>query len=62
VNDDSRKTSLQVKWENYMMANRNKEFQKTVSYNLVVLMEKWFYVLAPKMLRLSLTKIFLRLT
>jgi hypothetical protein len=40
VNDDSRKTSLQVKWENYMMANRNKEFQKTVSDNLVVFMGK----------------------
>ena len=62
MNDDSRKTSLQVKWENYMMANRNKEFQKTVSDNLVVFMGKWFYVLSPKMLRLSLTKIFLRLT
>ncbi|CAB3999718.1 Hypothetical predicted protein [Paramuricea clavata] len=29
VSDDVRKTSLEVKWENYMMANRNKEFQKT---------------------------------
>ncbi|XP_028405007.1 TBC1 domain family member 2B-like isoform X2 [Dendronephthya gigantea] len=29
VNDDVRKTSLKVKWENYMMANRNKEFQKS---------------------------------
>ena len=30
VNDDVRKTSLEVKWENYMMANRSKDFQKTV--------------------------------